>query len=143
MTTILKSQLVPYSTQQMFDLIDDVESYADFLPWCSCSEVISCEGDEMVARLELKKGRVKNSFTTRNYRENGEFIELNLVEGPFKELKGVWRFSKLDECACEVSIKLEYEYSNSMVKAVFGVIFNHASSTLVKAFVKRAGEIYD
>lgn len=147
MAVVSKTQLVPYSAEQMFDLVDDVEHYQDFLPWCSSSEVVEdCyyedRDSEMVASLEVKKGKVKRSFTTRNQRKRAEYIKLDLVDGPFSKLQGSWRFLGLDEHACEVSLHLEYEYSSKVVKAVFGLVFNHVSNTLVKAFVKRAGDVY-
>ena len=127
----------------MFDLVDDVDSYKEFLPWCSKSEVLSIEGSEMVARLSISKGRVKNSFTTSNRRVESSCIEMNLVDGPFSHLHGAWRFERLDDFACTVSLNLEYEYSNSIVKKVFGVVFGHIMNSIVNAFVKRAGEVYD
>lgn len=141
--SISKTTLVPYSSQQMFDLVDDVVLYKDFLPWCSASEVISDDDAEMVARLSICKGKVSNSFTTKNRRKSGSYIEMNLVEGPFKHLNGAWRFQRIDDLACTVSLNLNYEYSNSIVKKVFGVVFGHIMNTMVNAFVKRAGEVYD
>ena len=127
----------------MYSLVDDVDSYKDFLPWCTKSEVLSLDGNEMVARLSISKGRVNNSFTTCNRRIENSSIEMNLVDGPFSHLHGFWRFEKLDDYACTVSLNLEYEYSNSIVKKVFGVVFGHIMNSIVNAFVKRAGEVYD
>ncbi len=127
----------------MFDLVDDIDSYKEFLPWCSKSEVLSLEGDEMVAKLSISKGRVNNSFTTCNRRVADSCIEMNLVDGPFNHLHGAWRFERLDDFACTVSLNLDYEYSNSIVKKVFGVVFGHIMNSIVNAFVKRAGEVYD
>ncbi len=143
MASISKTLLVPYSCKQMFDLVDDVNTYMDFLPWCSSSEVLKIEGDEMIARLSIRKGKVDNSFTTRNRRVQNSCIEMKLVDGPFSHLNGAWTFEKLDELACTVSLNLEYEYSNGIVKKVFGVVFGHIMNSIVNAFVKRAGEVYD
>lgn len=138
-----KSQLVPYSAEQMFEMVDDVESYKLFLPWCKASEVLNIDGNDMFARIGIQKGGINESFSTVNNRKKGHYIRLKLVEGPFSSLSGEWRFFALDDHACKVSLRLEYEYSSGLIKRVFGMVFNHAANTMVKAFVKRAGEIYD
>jgi ribosome-associated toxin RatA of RatAB toxin-antitoxin module len=142
MPTINRSALVPYTPEQMFALVDDVQGYPDFLPWCKSSHVISRDEDEVVASLELAKGSVKKSFTTRNRLQVGKMIEMRLVDGPFKHLQGFWRFDGLKENACKVSLDLEYEFSSKIVAMAVGPVFNQVANTLVDAFIERAREVH-
>jgi ribosome-associated toxin RatA of RatAB toxin-antitoxin module len=142
MTTINRSALVPYTPEQMFALVDDVLGYPDFLPWCKSAQVISRDEDEVVASLELAKGNVKKSFTTRNRLQAGKMIEMRLVDGPFKHLQGFWRFDSLKENACKVSLDLEYEFSSKIVAMAVGPVFNQVANTLVDAFIERAREVH-
>ncbi len=142
MPTINRSALVPYTPEQMFALVDDVLGYPDFLPWCQSSQVISRDEDEVVASLELAKGSVKKSFTTRNRLQAGKMIEMRLVDGPFKHLQGFWRFDALKENACKVSLDLEYEFSSKIVAMAVGPVFNQVANTLVDAFIERAREVH-
>lgn len=142
MTTINRSALVPYSAQQMYHLVDHVDAYAEFLPWCKTAHEISRNEDEVTASITVAKGGVEKSFTTKNRLQKDKMIEMRLVEGPFHHLEGFWRFQKLDEEACKVSLDLEFEFSNALVKLAFGGVFNKIASTMVDAFVERAHQQY-
>lgn len=100
MTTIAKSVLVPYSAKQMFELVNDIESYPEFLPWCRSSKILLNQGEDVRAEIELVKGGVHKHFTTRNKITQHKQIEMKLEKGPFKHLQGFWRFESLQEQAC-------------------------------------------
>ena len=103
---------MPYSAEEMFTLVDDINAYQEFLPWCSNSEVLSREGDEVRGRLSLSKSGIEKSFTTCNRAQKNKMIEMRLEEGPFHHLEGFWRFNALAEDACKISLDLEFEFSN-------------------------------
>ncbi|MGM0594322.1 MAG: type II toxin-antitoxin system RatA family toxin [Pseudomonadota bacterium] len=142
MTTISKNALVPYSAAQMFDLVNDIEAYQDFLPWCRSSEVLSQDADEIRATIEIAHGSLHKAFTTCNRLQKNKMIEMRLVKGPFKHLEGFWRFDKLDEQACKVSLDLDFEFSNKLIGMAMGPIFSQIANSLVDAFSKRAVDVY-
>lgn len=142
MTTISRSALVPYSARAMFDLVDDVDRYREFLPWCSDSGVLERKGDEIKAFVTISKGGISKSFTTLNRTQPGKMLEIRLLEGPFRRLDGYWRFQPLREDASKVSLDLEFEFSNTIVRLAFGRVFDELANRLVDSFVKRAEEVY-
>ena len=142
MTEVKRSALVEYSAEQMFDLVNDVASYPQFLPWCSGAEVLEQSEHELKGRLDLAKAGIKQSFTTLNKLNRPESIDINLVEGPFSKLNGRWEFQALSDNACKVSLRLEFDFLNAMLRAVVGPVFNHIANTMLESFVKRASEIY-
>ena len=142
MTTIHRHALTPHSAEQMYAVVDDIESYPEFLQWCRSASVISRDTDVVTAKLELAKGSVHKVFTTRNRLMPGKMIEMKLVEGPFHHLEGFWRFDALSEDACKVILDLEFDFSSKMVGLVVGPVFNQVANTLVDAFCKRASDLY-
>lgn len=142
MTTINKSALVPYSAEQMYVLVDDIPSYVNFLPWCHGASEINRTDNEVEARLDIAHSGINKSFTTRNRLEQNRQIEMQLVDGPFKYLNGVWSFEKLGESGSRVSLDLEFEFSNKILKMTFGPFFSKITSSLVDAFIQRAQKVY-
>lgn len=142
MTTISRSALVPHSAKVMFDLVNDVDRYHEFLPWCSDSGVLERNGDELKAYVTISKGGMSRSFTTRNRAQPGKMLEVRLVEGPFKRLDGYWRFQPLRDDASKVSLDLEFEFSNSIVRMAFGRVFDQVANRMVDSFVTRADALY-
>ncbi len=142
MTTIKKSAIVSYSAAQMFDLVDDVAAYPEFLPWCSRSRVLSRNRDEVRASLELSKGMLKKSFTTCNRIQKNKMIEIRLEEGPFHHLEGFWRFEALGDEACKVSYDMEFEFSGKLLSMSMGPMFSQVAESLVDSFCQRAKNIY-
>lgn len=142
MPVISKSALVPYSASEMYDLVNDIAAYPDFLPWCGSSKVISRTDDEVRATVELSRSGIKKSFTTLNRLQKDKMIEIRLIEGPFKHLEGFWRFEKLNDLACKVMFDIEFEFSSRILAMTVGPIFSQISSTMIDAFTKRAGEVY-
>jgi ribosome-associated toxin RatA of RatAB toxin-antitoxin module len=142
MTTIHKSALVPYSAEQMYTLVDDIPAYPEFLPWCSGSKEITRREDEVEASLDIAHSGVHKSFTTRNRLEKNRSIEMQLVEGPFKHLNGVWRFEPLGDAGSKVVLDLEFDFSSKLLGMTFGPLFSKIASSLVDAFIQRAQKVY-
>lgn len=146
MKIVERSALVPYSADQMFTIINDIEGYPAFLPWCSGAEIINREDNEMVARLDIEKAGLKQSFTTKNIWDcrssEQSQMEMLLVEGPFSHLKGLWSLQALGDDGCRVSIKLEFELNSRVMNATLGKVFGVASDKMVDAFCDRAERIY-
>ena len=140
--SINRSALVMHSASRMSALVNDVSSYPLFLPWCSNATVIESDPAFMVASIEVQKGAIKQSFTTRNDLTEEHRIEMNLVEGPFSYLKGVWDFIHLKDDACKVELTLNFEIKQSIAKMAFGSVFSQAANTMVDAFCQRANEVY-
>jgi len=144
MTTITRSSLVLYSPDQMFDLVNDIEAYPSFLPWCRNSTIISKTDDEISATLDLAKGGIHHVFTTRNKLVQGESIDIELVDGPFQHLEGRWQFGMIgDNQGCRVQLDMDFEFSNRIISMALGPIFTQISGSLVDAFRKRAQDIYE
>jgi ribosome-associated toxin RatA of RatAB toxin-antitoxin module len=142
MPTISRSALVMYSVDQMYQLINDIPAYPNFLPDCNDSRVISQDDQSVTAALLVSKGGLSKWFTTKNTLISNEKIHLSLVNGPFKKLEGYWLLTALSDDACKVSLELEYEFSNKLVSLAFGKVFGHFSNSLVQVFTQRAKEIY-
>ena len=142
MRKVNRSALVPYSAREMFTLVDDVESYSEFVPWCRESAVESRSDGTIVATLELHKGPISKHFTTRNTRTGSEAIDMELIGGPFRQLSGGWRFREIEGQGCRVSLELEFEFENRLVDMMFGAFFKEAGDSLVDAFTARARDVY-
>jgi len=142
MPQIEKSALVMYSTKEMFDLVNDVEAYPQFLPNCSDSKIVSQHNNNMTASLEISKAGIKKWFTTENTFMDEQTVQLRLVDGPFKMLQGRWHFQALDKTACKVNLELEFEFSSKLVELAFGKIFNDVAKNMVSAFTQRAKQVY-
>jgi ribosome-associated toxin RatA of RatAB toxin-antitoxin module len=126
----------------MFALVNDIEAYPQFLPWCRSARVHSRDEDEVRATLELARGAIQKSFTTCNRLQKDKMIEVRLVEGPFQRLEGFWRFDALREDASKVSLDLEFEFSSRLVGFALGPVFNQIANTLVDSFKVRAVQVY-
>lgn len=141
--TVEKTVLVLHSAEQMFDLVDTVEDYPQFLPWCSRTEVLKREGDTLEAMLYMDYMKVRQSFGTRNHNERPHRIRMELLEGPFKRLSGEWRFHPVGDSGCRIEFVLEYEFAGSVLSALIGPVFNRIAATLVDAFIREADRRYD
>lgn len=142
MTMIQKSALVKYAAHQMFDLVDNVEAYPEFLPWCAGSRVINRSDDIVEAELLIAKGGFKKSFATRNCLDRGGRITIALLNGPFNYLQGRWDFIPLREDASKISLDLEFEMSGLLANIAFGTVFNQICNTMVGSFTQRAKQVY-
>ncbi len=123
-------------------LVDDVEAYPEFLPWCNQAEVHNRTDESVEATLELHKGAVSNKFTTRNSRTEFAAIGLELIGGPFRHLEGGWQFKELGDDGCKVSLELEFEFESRLVDLMFGSFFEDICNSLVDAFTKRAETVF-
>lgn len=141
-THIHRSALLPYSAQALFDMVNDVARYPEFLPWCSASEVLSASETQMRASMTVAKAGLSQRLLTRNALLPGQRIEMTLEEGPFRHLHGVWEFAPLGEKASKISLDLKFDYAGPLVKITLGPLFNHAANTLVDAFCQRARQLY-
>lgn len=142
MPIINRSALVPYTPAEMFSLVNDIESYSEFLPWCKSSRVLSRDEDEVRATLELARAGFEKSFTTCNRLQKNKMVEMRLVEGPFRYLEGFWRFEPLGDQACKISLDMDFEFSNKLIGLALGSLFNQIANTLVDSFSKRAVDVY-
>lgn len=142
MARVEKSALVPYPAQAMYDLVADVASYPDFLPWCSRSEVVSEDDRRLCARIEVARLGIRQAFATCNDLDPPGRMGIDLHEGPFRKLQGEWRFISLREDACKVALVLEFEFSGRLIDKAFGKVFHQVANTLVESFVQRAKDLY-
>ncbi len=142
MQRIRKSVLVPYSSAEMFDLVDDVERYPEFLPWCGGAQVLATRPEGKTARVDIAYRGVRAHFTTDNVNDRPDSIVITLRDGPFRHLHGEWRFRSLDESACKVEFGLAYEFATQILDRVIGPVFGHIASTFIDAFVNRAQALH-
>lgn len=142
MTTISRSALVMHSAEKMFDLVNDVRKYPEFLQGCQATRVIAEDENFIEAELTLSKVGFTYSFITRNTLVRPELMEIYLVEGPFSKFSGTWRFQALSEDACKVILDLDFEVSNRIAGAALSALFKQVASSMVDAFVKRGRQVY-
>jgi ribosome-associated toxin RatA of RatAB toxin-antitoxin module len=142
MAVVHKSVLLGYSARQMFDLVDRVEDYPKFLPWCGGVEVRERGDNKVVASVGINFHGVRQSFTTANSNTPPTAIHMSLVDGPFKTLNGVWTFKELREDACKVELDLQYEFSSRLLERVIGPVFSMIANSMVDSFTKRAETVY-
>lgn len=141
MPVVSKQALVPHTAEQMYQLINQVEHYPLFLPWCQATEILSQSAQEMKAKVKIAKGPVTKSFITHNTMQPNQEVTMKLVEGPFKRLFGTWRIDDHEQ-GCEISFYLEFEFSSPLLSLTFGPIFNQATQTMMSSFLQRANELY-
>jgi len=142
LTTIQRSALVLHSAEEMYNLVNDVEAYPAYMEGCSGAEVLERGDDFMVARLDLRKKGVSYSFTTRNVLRPFEEIAMELHSGPFRQLRGAWRFKPLSAQACKVSLDLDFEANNGLLGVAATSLFAGVANNLVAAFSARAAINY-
>ena len=142
MALVEKSVLVGYSAERMYRLVDDVELYPQFLPWCGGTQVELRDGTLTRASILIDYHGIKQSFKTENRAQPPELIEIRLVSGPFRQLDGLWRFTPLSAQACKIEFRLHYEFSSRLLETLVGPVFKHIASTLLEAFLQRAKQLY-
>lgn len=142
MNTLKRSALVPYTARQMFELVNNIEDYPRFLQWCSKSTILSRTDQEVVAELDITWKGMSKSFSTRNVLHPYSSMEMSLVSGPMKHMKGKWDFIEVDEKACKVMLDMEFEFAGNFIDLLFQPVFQSIANSLVDAFCKRAVELY-
>lgn len=142
MAIVKKIVLLEFTPAQMFDLVDRVEDYPKFLPWCGGTELLKRTETITAATIHISYHGLKTHFSTENEKVRPRHMQIRLTEGPFTHLDGTWDFIALGETACKVEFSLHYEFSSRLVEKAVGPVFNHIANTFVDAFVKRANQIY-
>lgn len=143
MPIIKQSVLVPYSAEQMYQLVNDYKKYPEFLSGCIGTNTISTGENQLQAELIIQKLGIHQRFSTSNTMIPNKCITMTLLEGPFQYLNGQWRFDTFDEQSCQISLEIDFEFSNTIIALVFGKIFNELTRKMVNAFKQRAKEIYN
>ncbi len=143
MKTITRSAIVPHSAQAMYALVEDIESYPRFLPWCAGAQVHERHPGETRATLTARLSGLSQSFTTRNENRPGEAIDMRLERGPFRVFSGAWRFRPLSAESCEIEFTLEYEMASRALARLLEPLFDRIANTMVDAFTRRAEEVHD
>jgi ribosome-associated toxin RatA of RatAB toxin-antitoxin module len=141
--TVERQAIVPYSAARMYALVEDIESYPLFLPWCSRTEVAARSAGRALATIHVDFRGVQQAFTTENRMQPGERIEMTLVRGPFKDFAGEWRFRALSAAGCRVELALAYQLASPLLGRVVGPVFDHIANTFVDAFVRRADALHE
>lgn len=142
MIRISRSALVSFSADQMFQLVNDVKAYSQFLPGCTGSDVVQSTADSVMASVVVSKAGFSKKFVTRNTLTENHRISMQLVEGPFRKLNGGWLFTPLGDKACKVELNLEFEFVNRLTEFAFGNIFKELAEGMVQAFTQRAKDLY-
>lgn len=142
MPEVNQSLLVEFAPEQMFTLVDAVEDYPKFLPWCSGTELIHRDASTTRATISINYRGIRRSFTTENVKHEPVSMQIRLIEGPFSKLDGSWHFTGLGGRGCKIEFKLQYEFAGRLLDRLISPVFHHIASTLVHAFVKRAGQVY-
>ena len=142
MAEVRRSVIVEHSPEQMFGLVDAVERYPEFLPWCGGVSLLRRDEHVTRATIQINYHGLKQSFTTENAKQAPSDMRIQLVEGPFRRLEGGWRFTGLAGQGCKVELELSYEYSSRLLEKLVGPVFNRIAETLIEAFVRRAAQVY-
>lgn len=142
MAQVNKTVLVGFSDAQMYALVDTVEKYPEFLPWCGGVDLIQRDEASTVATLHIAYHGIKQHFTTENHKTYPSHMRISLRDGPFKHMDGLWQFIPLSENACKIVFELNYEFSNTFLDKLIAPVFSHIANTFVDSFVLRAEQIY-
>jgi ribosome-associated toxin RatA of RatAB toxin-antitoxin module len=157
MKRVHKSVLLWYSPREMYDLVIAVDRYPQFLPWCDRAEVLAQTPDAMTARLHLAYAGVRHAFTTRNQHVPEQSVLVQLIDGPFSMLDGLWQFLPIghpgaaaagaeqpaaSQQACRIEFQLDYAFASKPLEAVLSPVFDKVADTLVDRFVQRAEQVY-
>lgn len=145
MKTVHKSVLIWYTAHEMYTLVTDVVSYPQFLPWCDHAKVVDEDAQGMTAEVGISFGGIHQTFTTRNTQTPDQEVGMALVQGPFSQLDGVWRFHALgdgSQRACKVELVLNYGFDSATLATLVGPVFDKIAASMVDAFVKRAQQVY-
>jgi ribosome-associated toxin RatA of RatAB toxin-antitoxin module len=140
MREVKRSALIAETPARMYALINDIERYPEFVPWCTAARIDARKEGEVVATLNIKRGPLKAEITTRNLLEADKRVLMQFVSGPFRVLEGLWTLTPLGDLGCRVELEMRFEFSNRVTGALFEPLFEDTAASLVDAFVKRARE---
>ena len=138
MNYINKSEKINVTREMIFNLINNVDNYEKFLPWCSRSTIISKEPNVMTAEIEISKSLINWKFTTKNIFEQNKIIKLQLIDGPFSNLEGYWKFDVIDEYNTSVTLYLEYKFDNKLIELSIKPVFSTIMSSILDSFISEA-----
>jgi ribosome-associated toxin RatA of RatAB toxin-antitoxin module len=139
---IKRTALVPYACEVAFEVVDQIDAYSEFLPWCAESRVLQRTETEVIATLVLAKSGIRQSFTTKNQLMRPNVIGLSLVDGPFQQLEGGWVFDALGDAGCKISLDMRFEFSSKLMDQTFGRVFGVAADRMVDAFTARLDDLH-
>ncbi len=142
MPTISRTALVEHPAKAMYELVCDIESYPEFLPWCSASRVDERSDTHQRAAVTINQVLKQSEFSTQNVLVDGESIAMELIDGPFNYLHGTWRFHPLGNTACKIELDIEFEFSSPVIARMLSPAFNKVCDTIVNAFIKRANHLH-
>jgi ribosome-associated toxin RatA of RatAB toxin-antitoxin module len=142
MPKVARSALVHYSAGQMFDLVADVKAYPQFLPWCGGSQVRPHPDGGVNASVDIVYRGIRARFTTRNLHRYPEQIRMDLVDGPFRTMAGMWQFVPLRAGACKVNFRLDYAFVSGLLSTAVAPVFDAIADTMVDSFAQRAEALY-
>ena len=140
MFTIKKQAIVFHSKERMFELVDQVEDYPTFLPWCGETEVLARNKDITRAKINIRFKGIKQSFTTENHKTYPDKMVINLIDGPFKKLEGEWRFIEIEEGSSRIELELNYEFKNFILEKLISPAFSVIANTFIDSFVVKANK---
>jgi len=141
-THVQRSAIVPYTPEQMYALVVDVERYPEFLPWCNGAAVLERDATGVTASLSLSRGPAHGRFTTRNAFEPPNQVTMHLVDGPFESLEGQWRFQRIGDAGSRVSLDLSFRMKHAFAGLLLGRAFEKSCDQLVDSFCRRAAQVY-
>jgi len=141
MKKIARSAIVPHSAEAMYALVEDIESYPQFLPWCRAVRV-ERSGTTTLAELQVGLHGLRQSFSTQNDNQPGRAIDMKLVTGPFRRFSAAWRFTPLDERACKVEYSMQLEFSSRTLARLLEPLFETIANSMVEAFSRRADALH-
>ncbi len=133
---------MPYACEVAFEVVDQIDAYSEFLPWCAESRVLQRTESEVIATLVLAKSGIRQSFTTKNQLMRPNVIGLSLVDGPFQQLEGGWVFDALGDAGCKISLEMRFEFSSKLMDQTFGRVFGVAADRMVDAFTARLDDLH-
>ena len=133
---------MPYACEVAFEVVDQIDAYSEFLPWCAESRVLQRTETEVIATLVLAKSGIRQSFTTKNQLMRPKVIGLSLVDGPFQQLEGGWVFDALGDAGCKISLEMRFEFSSKLMDQTFGRVFGVAADRMVDAFTARLDDLH-
>ena len=141
MATVEKTALVPVPVAELFKIVNDVDSYPEFLPWCKDARLLSRDEKQLCGEIIVSKAGVTRAFSTCNDLYPYRRIDIHLKDGPFRKLEGGWEFTELRKDACKVALRLDFEFSSGLMDKAFGIVFSQIANSLVDAFCKRANDL--
>jgi len=143
MPTHAEKRHLPYSSEQMFDLVADVERYPEFLPWCVGARIRRIVGDTMFADLVIGFKMIRESYTSKVVLDRpGRRLDITYTEGPFRHLNNHWRFEPTEDGGTDIDFFIDFEFRSRLLQMLIGALFNEAVRVMVHSFEKRAAQLY-